>query len=128
MGKTKSPYPAAFKQQIVELFQAGRSQSALAHEFDVPAATIANWVARAGADVGKLLPGKDVLTTAEREELARIRREVRRLQAGLLWQRLRLGLPGKVRRRPLRQSTRKQAAFEPLFLFYTILSTIVRSA
>ena len=94
----------------------------------MPAATIANWVARAGADVGKLLPGKDVLTTAEREELARLRREVRRLQAGLLWQRLRLGLPGKVRRRPLRQSTRKQAAFEPLFIFYTILSTIVRSA
>lgn len=47
MGKTKPPYPAAFKQQIVELFQAGRSQSELAREFDVSAGSIANWVARA---------------------------------------------------------------------------------
>ncbi len=41
MGKTKPPYPAAFKQQIVELFQAGRSQSELAREFDVSAGSIA---------------------------------------------------------------------------------------
>ena len=84
----------------------------------MPAATIANWVARAGADVGKLLPGKDVLTTAEREELARLRREVRRLQAGLLWQRLRLGLPGKVRRRPLRQSMQKSDLRVVFFLLF----------
>lgn len=37
-------------------------------------------MARAAADAGKPLPGKDVLTTAEREELARLRREVKRLQ------------------------------------------------
>lgn len=61
MGKTKPPYPAAFQQQIVELFQAGRSQSELAREFDVSAGSIANWVARASADSGKPLPGKDVL-------------------------------------------------------------------
>ena len=80
MGKSKPPYPAAFKQQIVELFRAGRSQSELAREFDVSAGSIANWVARAAADAGKPLPGKDVLTTAEREELIRLRRENRRLQ------------------------------------------------
>ena len=49
MGKTKPPYPAAFKQQIVELLQAGRSQSELAREFDVSAGSIANWVTRASA-------------------------------------------------------------------------------
>ena len=32
------------------------------------------------ADHGKPLPGKDVLSTAEREELARLRRQVRQLQ------------------------------------------------
>ena len=80
MGNTKPPYPAAFKQQIVELFQAGRSQSELAREFDVSAASIANWVARASADSGKPLPGRDVLTSVEREELVRLRRENRRLQ------------------------------------------------
>jgi transposase len=80
MGRTKPPYPAAFRQQVVELFHAGRSQSELAREFDVSAASIANWVARAAADAGKPLPGKDVLTKAEREELVRLRRENRRLQ------------------------------------------------
>ena len=44
------------------------------------AGSIANWVARAAADEGKSRPGKDVLTTAEREELIRLRRENRRLQ------------------------------------------------
>ena len=80
MGKTKPPYPAAFKQQIVELLQAGRSQSELAREFNVSAGSIANWVTRASADSGKPLPGRDVLTSAEREELVRLRRENRRLQ------------------------------------------------
>ncbi|MEJ3958719.1 IS3 family transposase, partial [Brachymonas sp. G13] len=80
MGKTKPPYPEAFKQQIVELFHSGRSQSELAREFDVSAVSIANWVARAAADAGKPLSGKDVLTTSEREELVRLRREVKRLQ------------------------------------------------
>lgn len=47
MGKTKPPYLAAFKQQIVEPFQTGRSQSELAREFDVSARSIADWVAHA---------------------------------------------------------------------------------
>ena len=51
MGKTKSPYPAAFKQQIVELFQAGRSQSELAREFDVSAGSIAMVAQLAREDV-----------------------------------------------------------------------------
>ena len=53
MAKTKPPYPEAFRQQIVELFHAGRSQSELAREFDVSAGSIAHWVARAAADAGK---------------------------------------------------------------------------
>ena len=44
------------------------------------AGSIANWVARSSADAGKPVPGKDVLTSAEREELIRLRRENRRLQ------------------------------------------------
>lgn len=67
MGKTKPPYPAGFKQQMVELVQAGRTPAQLSREFGVPAQSIATWVTRASADAGKPLPGKDVLTTAERE-------------------------------------------------------------
>lgn len=74
MGKTKPPSSAAFKRQIVELFQAGRSQSELAREFDVSVGSTASWVAHASGDSGKPLPSKDVLTTVEREELVRLRR------------------------------------------------------
>jgi transposase len=80
MAKTKPPYPAAFKQQIVELAMSGRTPAELSREFGVAAQSITAWVARAAADGGKPMRGKDVLSTAEREELARLRRQVRQLQ------------------------------------------------
>jgi transposase len=81
VGKTRAPYPAAFRQQMVELVESGRSPAELAREFDVSAQTIANWVGQAAVDRGKPPPGKQgALTSAEREELARLRRENRRLQ------------------------------------------------
>jgi transposase len=80
MGKTKPPYPEAFKQQIVELAMAGRTPAELSREFGVAAQSITAWVARSAADRGKPVRGKDVLSTAEREELARLRRQVRQLQ------------------------------------------------
>ena len=80
MGKTKSRYPAEFRQQMVELVQTGRSPTELAREFEVSAQSIANWVGRAAADGGKPAAGKQVLSTAEREELARLRRENRQLR------------------------------------------------
>ena len=52
MVKTRPPNPAAFREQIIELFRSGRSQSELAREFSITPATIANWVARAAADNG----------------------------------------------------------------------------
>jgi transposase len=77
MAKTKPPYAAAFKQQIVELAMAGRTPAELSREFGVAAQSITAWVARAAADAGKRVRGKDVLSTAEREELARLRRQRR---------------------------------------------------
>ena len=47
MGKTRAPYPAAFRQQLIELVEAGRTPTALAREFGVTAQTIANWVGQA---------------------------------------------------------------------------------
>ena len=52
----------------------------LSREFGVTAQSISAWVAQAAVDDGKPLPGKDVLSTAEREELARLRRQSRRLE------------------------------------------------
>jgi transposase len=80
MAKTKPPYPVAFKQQIVELAMSGRTPAELSREFGVAAQSITSWVARAAADAGKPMRGKDVLSAAEREELARLRRQVRQLQ------------------------------------------------
>ncbi len=80
MPKSKPPYPAAFKQQIVELAIAGRTPEELSREFGISALSVTAWVARAAADSGKPVRGKDVLSSAEREELARLRRRVRQLE------------------------------------------------
>ena len=48
MPKPKPPYPAQFRQQILELVQAGRKPSELAKEFDCHVTTILNWVRHAG--------------------------------------------------------------------------------
>jgi len=80
MPKSRPPYPAEFRQQIIELAQAGRSPAELAREFGPTAQTIINWLAQAARDAGKPLPGKEGLTSAERDELARLRRENRQLK------------------------------------------------
>jgi len=62
---------------MIELVHAGRSPEELAKEFEPSAQAIRNWVAQADRDAGKRSDG---LTSAEREELVRLRRENRQLQ------------------------------------------------
>ena len=45
MPKTRAPYPAEFRQQIIELAQAGRHPAELSREFGPTSQTIINWVA-----------------------------------------------------------------------------------
>ncbi len=80
MPTTKPPYPAEFRRQMVDLVQAGRTPSQLAREFGCTAQSISTWVAQAAADSGKPSRGKDLLSSAEREELVRLRRENRQLK------------------------------------------------
>ena len=63
MPKFHAPYPAEFRQQMVELVRVGRSPPEVAGEFGCPDQTIRNWVAHNAIDSGKPLPGKDGLTT-----------------------------------------------------------------
>ncbi len=77
MGKTRSPYAREFREQMVELVRAGRSPGELAKEFEPSAQTIANWVVQADRDAGR---GDDGLTSAEREELRRVKRELRQVR------------------------------------------------
>jgi transposase len=65
-------YPPEFRRQMVELVRAGRSPEELAKEFEPSAQSIRTWVRQADLNEGRR---NDGLTTAEREELARLRRE-----------------------------------------------------
>ena len=80
MPRSRPPYPTEFRQQMIELARAGRTPTDLAKEFGCSAQTVTNWVAQAAIDEGKPLPGKNGLTTSEREELNRLRRENRQLR------------------------------------------------
>ena len=81
MSKSHPPYPAEFRQQMIELVRAGRNPAELAREFGCNGQSIRNWVAQAAVDSGKPPRGKEAsLTSAEREELGQLRRENRRLK------------------------------------------------
>ncbi len=70
-------YTPDFKRQMVSLVRSGRSPASLAKEFGPTAWTIALWSKQAQRDT---LQGDGGLTTPEREELARLRRENRKLK------------------------------------------------
>lgn len=80
MPKTNPAYAEAFKQQIVELHVAGRMPAKLSREFGVNAQNTTAWVVRAAADAGRSTRGKDVLTTADGDKLARLRQRVHQLE------------------------------------------------
>jgi transposase len=77
MPKARAPYPLEFRQKIVDLVRAGRSVKELAAEFEPSEQTIRNWLAQADADGGQR---RDLLTSAEREELVKLRRENKQLK------------------------------------------------
>ncbi len=77
MPKTRPPYAEEFRYQMVELVRAGRSPEELAREFEPSAQAIRNWVGQADRDEGRR---QDGLTTTERDELRRLRRELKQVK------------------------------------------------
>jgi transposase len=77
MPKSHPPYAAEYRRRIIELARAGRSINELAREFEPSANAIRDWLKQAGLDEGLRSDG---LTTPEREELNRLRRENRVLR------------------------------------------------
>jgi transposase len=77
MPGTHAPYPPEYRRRIIELARAGRKIEELAREFEPSANAIRKWVKQAGLDAGLR---SDDLTTSEREELNRLRRENRVLR------------------------------------------------
>jgi len=71
-------YSPEYRRQLVELVRSGRKPSELAKEFGVHEGTIRTWVHQAKVDAGG--GGGGELTTDERAELARLRRQVAQLE------------------------------------------------
>lgn len=75
---SRPTYPPEYRRRLVELVHAGRKPAELATEFGVHAVTIRNWVRQAKVDAGGGKTGS--LTTDERAELAKLRRQVAQLE------------------------------------------------
>lgn len=72
MPEARPPYPPEYRQQMIELVRSGRTPEELARECEPSAQCIRNWVKEAEREEGLRSDG---LTSAEREELKRLRRE-----------------------------------------------------
>ena len=77
MPGTHPAYAPEYRRRIIELARAGRSIEQLARELEPSANAIRKWVKQASLDDGLRSDG---LTTTEREELNRLRRENRGLR------------------------------------------------
>src|SRR5713226_7352401 len=77
MPKTRPPYPTQLRARLVELARTGRTPEELGRQFEPSAQTIRTWLRQADRDDGRRSDG---LTTEEREEVRRLRREVKALR------------------------------------------------
>ena len=76
----KPPYPAQFREQMIELVRAGRKPGELAKEFGCHATSIMNWMRRAEETSGRAPSQAGALSANERQELIELRRKLRQVQ------------------------------------------------
>src|SRR3954449_7969999 len=78
MPRSHPPYPPEFRMEAVRLVRSGeRTPEQLSRDLGCSAQAIRNWTRQGDLDAGRRSDG---LTTAEREELGRLRRENRVLR------------------------------------------------
>ena len=88
MPTPKPPYPAAFRQQLVELVRAGRGVTELAREFGCNSSSIHHWInaadgtgnAGSKAGSGGAASADAPLNASERQELLELRRKLKQVQ------------------------------------------------
>ena len=84
MPNSKPPYPAEFRERMVELARAGRGLKQLSREFGVSANAIRMWKQRADGDMPSATPRpaseQAPLSAAERQELVELRRRLKQVQ------------------------------------------------
>ena len=80
MPKTRLPYAPEFRRQMIELVRAGRDPEDLAREFEPTSQSIRNWVSQADRSEGRREGKVEPTSSAERDELIKLRREVRQLR------------------------------------------------
>ena len=76
----KQPYPAQFREQMIELVRAGRKPGELAKEFGCHATSILNWIRQADQTAGVIPSQAGALSASERQELVELRRKLRQVQ------------------------------------------------
>jgi transposase len=78
MPRLRRFFPPEYKAEVVELIRStGKTVGQVARELDLTETAVRQWVRQADLDAGR---SSDGLTTAEREELRRLRRENRELR------------------------------------------------
>jgi transposase len=77
MAQKRKVYPPEFRHKVLELVRSGRSVNEVAREFEIARQSIMNWLKQDDIDAGRR---DDGLTSEEREELFRLRRENKRLK------------------------------------------------
>lgn len=79
MSRTRRSFTAEYKAEVVELIRvSGKSAGQVARELDLTETAVRKWVAQAAIDAGGGPEG--ALSSDEREELRRLRREITQLR------------------------------------------------
>ncbi len=76
----KPPYPAQFREQMIELVRAGCKPGELTKEYGCHVTSILNWIGQADGATGVVPTQASALSASERQELIELRPQLRQVQ------------------------------------------------